>query len=144
MMTPAPIGTRIQVIANRNNHHYRVGSIYRVSHVDSDGTFKAVDENGIEGDYLRWRDCEAVGLGWEWLRDHLDPRSLDLLSAFDGLQNLRLRHEVESRVILAIPKLADEILTLLPEVEQALANFKESIESAEDDDDIDLNLLADT
>ena len=88
--------------------------------MDSDGTFKAIDEQGIEGDFLSWKDCEPVGLGWEWIREHLDAHSLDLLSAFDGLQNLRLRESVETHVITSIPNLAETILRLIPEVEAAL------------------------
>ena len=106
-MTPSSIGTRIQVLANQSGHHYSIGGIYRVSQIDPDGTFKAVDEFGIEGDFLKWKECQPVALGWDWLRKHLDPRSLDLLSAFDGLQNLQLRENVESKIILSMPNLAE-------------------------------------
>ncbi len=120
-MNPAPIGTRVQIVANSNCHHYRINSVHRVHQIDSDGTFRAIDEFGIEGDFLLWADCIPVGLGWAWLREHLDARTLALLSAFDGLENLRLREDVETRVILADPTLADTILRILPEVEEALA-----------------------
>lgn len=140
-MTPSPIGTRIQVISNTNQHHYRVGSIYQVHQVDSDGTFKAIDDLGIEGDYLNWVDCEAVGLGWEWIRQHLDARSLDLLGAFEGLNNIRIRQDVESAVITSIPNLADTILAILPEVEEALAIFKSCHEP--DNEEVDFDMLPD-
>ena len=118
-MNPVSIGTRIQVVSNSNHHNYRTGSIYRVHQVDGDGTLKAIDDLGIEGDYLRWVDCEPVGIGWDWIREQLDARSLDLLSAFDGLQNLRLRDDVENQVIASIPNLADSILSILPIIEEA-------------------------
>ena len=132
-MTPAPIGTRIQIISNNNRHNYRVGSIYRVHEVETDGTLKAIDDQGIEGDNLQWIDCIPVGIGWEWIREHLDARSLDLLSAFDGLQNLRIRQDVESKVITCIPNLADTILAILPEVEAALEIFNSRPEPDEDE-----------
>lgn len=135
-MQPAPIGTRIQVLANHNHHHYRIGRVYSVHQVDSDGTLKAIDDQGIEGDFLSWKDCEPVGLGWEWIREQLDAHSLDLLSAFDGLQNLRLRESVETKVITSIPNLAETILRLLPEVEAALEILKATAQESEGDDDM--------
>jgi len=139
-MNPAPIGTRIQVVSNNNHHNYRTGGIYRVHQVDSDGTLKAIDDLGIEGDYLRWGDCQPVGIGWEWIRGHLDARSLDLLSAFDGLERLRLRDEVETKVIASIPNLAEVILDLLPALDEQMERLRNS--SAPEDDDESLeNLL---
>ena len=135
-MQPAPIGTRIQVLSNDNQHNYRIGSVHRVHQVHSDGTFNAIDEQGIEGDFLMWKDCEPVGIGWEWIREHLDAHSLDLLSAFDGLQNLRLRESVETKVITSIPNLAETILRLLPEVEAALEILKATAQESEGDDDM--------
>lgn len=145
-MTPAPIGTRVQVLANSNSHHYRIGSIHRVHQVDSDSTFKAIDDQGIEGDYLKWRDCQAVGLGWDWIRGHLDTRSLELLSAFDGLQNLRLRESVESKVITSSPTLAETIFKLLPKVDEANELHGSAPEGSNEDDfdeDAIQQLLAD-
>jgi hypothetical protein len=123
-MNPAPIGTRIQVVSNNNHHNYQIGNIYRVSQVVGDGTFKAVDGLSIEGDNLKWKDCQPVGIGWKWIRGHLDARSLDLLSAFDGLEHLRLRDEVETKVITSIPNLAEAILDLLPAVEEEWERLK--------------------
>ena len=133
-MQPAPIGTRIQIIANHNQHNYRIGSVQRVHQVDSDGTLKAIDNLGIEGDFLSWKDCVPVGLGWEWIREHLDAHSLDLLSAFDGLQNLRLRESVETKLIMSIPNLAETILRLIPEVEASLEILKTTAKDNDDDD----------
>lgn len=136
-MNPAPIGTRIQVVS-KNHHHYQVGGVYRVHQVDGDGTFKAIDDLGIEGDYLRWQDCRPIGLGWEWIREHLDARSLDLLSAFDGLENLRLRDEVETKIITSIPNLAEAILDHLPAVEEEMQRF---IMNSPDEEELNLDDL---
>lgn len=137
-MNPAPIGTRIQVISNDSRHHYRIGGIYRVHQVDGDGTFKAIDDLGIEGDYLRWEQCRSVGIGWEWIREHLDSRSLDLLTAFDGLENLGLRDDVETKVITSIPNLADTILNLMPVVDEEMERLKNE---STNEEDVDLDSL---
>lgn len=130
-MNPAPIGTRIQIISNTNFHNYRVGNFYRVHEVDGDGTFKAIDDLGVEGDFLRWSDCRPGGIGWEWLRSQLDARSLDLLSAFDGVENLSLREDVETIAVRSIPNLADAIVNLLPAVDEE----RERMENAPPPDD---------
>ena len=135
-MNPAPVGTRIRIISNQNNHHYRIGGIYRVHRVDPDGTFMAVDGEGVAGDYLRWDDCRLAGLGWEWLRDRLDPRSLDLLSAFTGVEHLSLREDVENRIILGMPNLADRILHQLPQLEQAAMAIVPDDDNDDDDDEL--------
>ncbi len=135
-MSPAPVGTRIRIIANHNHHHYRIGGIYRVHQDDGDGTFKAIDEAGVTGDYLRWEDCERAGLGWEWIRGQLDARSLDLLGAFEGLENLTLRQNIETRLILGIPNLADRILHHLPDLEQAAATLQTDARDGDDEDDL--------
>lgn len=131
-MNPAPIGKRIQVVSNTNGHNYRIGNIYRVHYVDGDGTFKAIDDLGIEGDFLKWKDCQSVGIGWPWIRDHLDARSLDLLSAFDGIEGLRLRDEVETKVITSIPNLADAILEILPAIEDEREILNSSRQNGDD------------
>lgn len=147
-MNPAPIGTKIQVISNSNHHHYCLGGIYRVHKISSSNTFVAVDEQDIEGDALRWIDCAVIGLGWDWLRTQLDANSLDLLCAFDGLENLRMRQSVESRLISGIPNLGEAIRNKLPELEAVLLSGKQAAESAElqgltmdDDEDAVMNSL---
>lgn len=136
-MTPVPIGTRIQIVSNSNRHNYRTGGIYRVHQVDSDGTFKAIDDMGVEGDFLLWDDCKPVGMGWKWIREHLDARSLDLLGAFEGLDNLSLRQDVETKIITSIPNLADQILEILPEVEEQSARFASAAANEDTDDDLE-------
>lgn len=140
IMTPVPIGTRIQIVSNSNQHKYRTGGIYRVHQVDSDGTFRAIDDMGVEGDFLLWDDCNPVGIGWKWIREHLDARSLDLLGAFEGLENLSLRQDVEIKVISSIPNLADQILDVLPEVEERSARMVSAAAHEDTDEDTDLDL----
>ena len=141
-MIPSPIGTRIRIIANSNSHHYRLGSIYQVHKVDDDGTFKAVDSQGVAGDYLRWRDCEPAGIGWEWLRTQLDPRSLDLLSAFEGVEHLQLLPEIEAKLVGGIEDLGANILAVLPAIDHAVAELTRNSVANDDIDEFE-NLFSD-
>ena len=116
-MTKFPIGCRIRIISNHNNHDYQIGGIYRVHQIVAFGCFSAIDEKGNIGRLAQWRDCERVGIGWEWLRTQLDERSLALLSAFAGKEHLTLKPEVESQLLLSLPHLDDSILRVLPKLD---------------------------
>lgn len=116
-MTKFPIGCRIRIISNHNNHDYQIGGIYRVHQIVDFGCFSAIDEKGNIGGLAQWRDCERVGIGWEWLRTQLDERSLALLSAFAGKEHLTLKPEVESQLLLSLPHLDDSILRVLPKLD---------------------------
>ncbi|MGI9176908.1 MAG: hypothetical protein ACR2IT_03520, partial [Pirellulales bacterium] len=71
-MEPAPVGSRVRVLSNDHNHSYAIGSIYTVTHVDDDGTFKAADANGRVGNWLRWAECSPAGTTtWEKLAAEL-------------------------------------------------------------------------
>ena len=116
-MTKFPIGCRIRIISNHNNHDYQIGGIYRVHQIVDFGCFSAIDEKGNIGRLAQWRDCERVGIDWEWLRTQLDERSLALLSAFAGKEHLTLKPEVESQLLLSLPHLDDSILRVLPKLD---------------------------
>ena len=113
-MNKFPIGTHIRITSNHNNHDYQIGGIYRVYKIADFGCFSAIDEKGNIGKLAEWRDCERVGIGWEWLRTQLDDRSLSLISAFVGTEHLTLKPEVESQLLLALPQLGEVILRALP------------------------------
>jgi hypothetical protein len=112
-MNKYPIGTRIRIISNHSHHHYAIGGIYRIHQIADFSCFSAIDEKGNIGRLAQWRDCERVGIGWEWLRTQLDERSLTLLSAFAGKEHLTLKPEVESQLLLSMPHLDDEIFRVL-------------------------------
>lgn len=118
-MTRLPVGTRIRITGNSNNHSYRIGAIYRIHHDTGFGCFSAIDENGDIGTHAQWKDCERAGIGWEWLRTQLDPRSLELLSAFVGVEHLTLKPEIENQLVLSLPALDEAILRVLPAIEEA-------------------------
>jgi hypothetical protein len=135
-MNPLPLGSRIRVTGNTSSHSYRIGSIHRVHSIDDDGTFQAVDENGHVGKYIKWKDCEHAGIGWEWLRTQLDARSLDLLSAFDGIGQLSLKPDIEIQLALSIPQLDEAILGIIPTMEEEASRYAatDKDHNTEDDD----------
>ena len=116
-MSRLPVGTRIRIIGNSSNHNYRIGGIYRVHQDGNFDLFSAIDEKGNIGQLAQWNDCERAGIGWEWLRTQLDPRSLELLSAFTGVEHLTLKPEIENQLVLSLPALDEAILCVLPAIE---------------------------
>jgi hypothetical protein len=137
-MKPLPVGSRIRVTGNSNSHDYQIGSIYRVHEDDHDGTFRAIDGNGTVGKYIKWTDCEGASIGWEWLRTQLDARSLDLLGAFEGVEQLSLKREIENKLVLSIPHLDEAVLGILPGIEEQAG--RHALNCAGEDDGIDSEL----
>ena len=111
-MNPVPVGSRIRVVSNSNSHDYTVGKTYVVSTVDDDGTFKAKDPaTGSEGNWLRWRDCEpGGGIGWDFCKKVLPAEMVAFLSAFEGVDQLRLSDEVKDKILTGMPDLYERIL----------------------------------
>lgn len=110
-MLPAPIGSRIRVIANSNGHDYEIGEVYTVSQVDDDGTFQAKDDDGDTHGWLRWEDCAPVtSIGWAFCQRVLPPDIVRFLAAFDGVEHLALKDEIKDRILLCLPDLHQRIL----------------------------------
>jgi hypothetical protein len=112
MPCPFKPGDRIRPIAMFEHHDYRRGESYEVIEIDpNDSTLKARAEHGQTGSWIRWRDCEKFNdIGWEWLKGQLSAEALELLTAFDGLQNLTLRSEVRIALVEQVPALKDKVL----------------------------------
>lgn len=112
--TPCPFkpGDRIQPVAMFEHHDYRQGETYTVAEIDAgDSTLRARNSSGVIGSWIRWKDCRAVnGIGWEWLKGQLPAETLELLSAFEGLDRLRLRQDVSAALVTGIPSLRERIL----------------------------------
>jgi len=125
-------GSRIRVISKSNPHQYQLGGVYRVCQVDDDGTFRAASEGGWVGDFLQPEDCEIFGIGWDWLRHQLDAHALDLLRAFEGLDSLTLRSDVEAALIASIPDLEKAVFGVLPRLDEELAALQNTPEFAPD------------
>lgn len=112
-MKPASIGTRIRVIRNQYNHSYVVGRCYRVAHVDHDGTFKAADESGTIGNWLRWEECEPAGPStWARIAADLPAELVQFLSCFDGISEISLKERVIDTILGTMPDLHEQLATL--------------------------------
>lgn len=109
---PFKPGDRIRPIAMFEHHDYRRGESYEVVEIDTgDSTLKARDEHGQVGAWILWCDCEMFNdIGWDWLKGHLSAEALELLSAFDGLQTLKLRPEVRMALVERLPALKEKVL----------------------------------
>ena len=108
MMKPVPVGTRVRVVDAGPFEDAVVGSELLVHVVDNDGTFQGRDpRSGRIGGWLRWSQVEiAVDvIGFEFLKTQLKPETVRLLLAFDGTENLRLKHEVRDQILLSLPDL---------------------------------------
>jgi hypothetical protein len=112
-MQPVPVGTRIRVVRNDFQHEYAIGSIYTITRVDDDGTFKAADPNGIVGNWLRWEECEhALPVIWDHLAATLPEDIVRFLSCFDGIRSLTLQTEVVDRILAKLPDLHERVASL--------------------------------
>jgi hypothetical protein len=118
------IGDKIRAIGGFGHHGYEPGRHYTVISVDSsDQTVKAKSNNGSEGGWIKWCDCKkANDIGWDWLKTVLPAEALDLLAAFDGVENLSLREDLRNRLIMQIPGLHDKILGALADEEISISN----------------------
>ena len=110
-MKPVPAGTRIRVLRNQNNHTYTVGGVYTVTHVDDDGTFKAADENGRIGNWLRWSECEPASMSiWSKIATDMPDPLVRFLSCFDGIGEISLKEKVIDAVLAKLPDLHERIV----------------------------------
>jgi hypothetical protein len=110
---------RIKVL--RSIRGYEVGKSYVITRVDStDNTLIAVDADGKEGSWLKWDDCVITGdeISWAWLKGQLNGETLELLSAFDGVEGLRLKDELRDHILIQLPNLKDRILRSQIQIEE--------------------------
>jgi len=66
----------------------------------------------------------------------LPTEALDLLSNFDGLENLRLNEDVRTQLLLGIPDLKNRILEVREKIENDSLN-KVSASTGDDEDEDD-------
>jgi|688.fasta_scaffold349229_2 hypothetical protein len=112
-MKPAPVGTRIRVMRNGNNHAYRIGGVYTVFHDDRDGTLKATDETGRVGNWLRWEDCDPAGPSvWERIAADLPEDLVRFLACFDGINALVIKEQVIDTVLAGVPNLHERLVSV--------------------------------
>ena len=110
---------RIRV--TRASRGYELGKIYTIVRVDpNDSTLVAADSNGTEGSWVKWELCVLAGpeISWDWLKGQLPGEVLELLSAFQGLESLRLKPEVRDHILLQLPNLKERILSSQVAIEE--------------------------
>lgn len=106
-------GVSVRVIANTNDHNYRVGDTYVIAHLDrSDGVFRARDpQDGTLGNFLRPEDVQRVSmLGWDWLKRQIPRADVVLLEAFDGLAQLEMKEDVKVAIVSRLEDLREQIV----------------------------------
>ena len=127
---------RIKV--NRPGRGYQPGKSYLVARIDnSDNTLIATDAEGNEGNWIKWDHCMPAGddINWSWLKGQLSGESLELLSAFEGLETLRLRDEIRDRILLQLPNLKERILCCQVQIEEECNVLGDRDKLPEDADD---------
>jgi hypothetical protein len=98
---------------------YEDSRTYIVSEIDpGDSTLRARDENGSLGGWIHWGDCRPVSeIGWDWLKGQLPAETLELLTAFNGLERLTLRKDVTTTLVAGMPSLKQRILGCIENLE---------------------------
>jgi len=111
-LDPFKPGDRIRPIAMFERHGYLVGEVYTVTEIDAnDSTLRARNAVGEDGRWIRWCDCaRADGIGWEWLKGELPADALELLSAFEGVQELSLSADIRKALVTQASGLKNRIL----------------------------------
>ena len=122
------VNQRFRVI--RPTRGYELNKVYKVVRVDNgDDTLVGVDAEGKEGSWIKFDSCVAAGpnVSWEWLKGQLPGEVLELLSAFEGLEGLRLKNEVRDHILMQLPNLRDRILSaqIAMEDQGGLGSFDE-------------------
>ena len=122
-MKKIPVGRKIRIISNSNDHNYTIGGVYTITHIDDgDGTLKAEDMNGVAGNWIRWCDVAPTGtVGWDFIKKVLPADVVEFLSEFDGIQNLELCSDAKDAILLSLPDLHERILK---EAAKAMKNAK--------------------
>jgi hypothetical protein len=126
MTNPQP-KQRIRI--TRSGRGYETGKVYTIVRVDnSDHTLVAVDSEGKEGSWIKWDHCVLGGgeINWSWLKGQLSADALELLSAFEGLESLRLRDEIRDHILLQLPGLKDRILHSQIQLEEQNGSIEDS------------------
>jgi hypothetical protein len=135
MTNPQP-KQRIRV--TRSTRGYVRAKTYTIVRVDpSDNTLIAVDSEGKEGSWIKWDHCvlAAGDINWSWLKGQLSADALELLSAFEGLESLRLRDEIRDHILLQLPGLKDRILHSQIQLEEQCGGIEDAPPACQTEDD---------
>jgi hypothetical protein len=137
-MKKVPVGRKIRIVGNSNEHNYTIGGIYTVTHIDdSDGTLKAEDANGVTGNWIRWKDVTPAGtVGWDFIKKVLPADVIEFLGAFDGVDQLELTGDVKDAILLSLPDLHERILKETAKLKSAAKGEPSEQDIGNDADDI--------
>lgn len=137
-MKKVPVGRKIRITGNSNEHNYTIGGIYTVTHIDdSDGTLKAEDANGVTGNWIRWKDVTPAGtVGWDFIKKVLPADVIEFLGAFDGIEQLELTGDVKDAILLSLPDLHERILKETARLKSAAKGEPSEQDIGNDADDI--------
>jgi hypothetical protein len=137
-MKKVPVGRKIRISGNSNEHNYTIGGIYTVTHIDdSDGTLKAEDANGVTGNWIRWKDVTPAGtVGWDFIKKVLPADVIEFLGAFDGIEQLELSGDVKDAILLSLPDLHERILKETTKIQSAAKGEPNEQDVGNDADDI--------
>ena len=105
----------------QSEHGYEAGKIYTIAKVDtSDSTLTATCPDGSEGGWMSWSSCEFNfnAICWNWLKERLSGEALELLNAFEGLEQLTLKSEVRDKILCNLPNLKERILEAQIQLEE--------------------------
>jgi hypothetical protein len=111
------VGSRARVVANTNNHDYRIGATVEIRVFDAaDRTYQARElGRRKDGNWIAEADlANATELGWDWLKTALPEEDVLLLRAFDGLEQLMLAPRVRDTLVSRLPGLKSAILRATP------------------------------
>jgi hypothetical protein len=137
-MRKVPVGRKIRIISNSNEHNYIIGGVYTVTHIDeSDGTLKAEDSNKIIGNWIRCKDTIPLGtVGWEFIKKVLPADVIEFLGSFDSIEQLELSGDVKDAILLSLPDLHERILKESTKSQKSKMGDVPSEEIGTDPDDI--------
>ena len=122
-MTSEPVvGQCVYIARNSGRHGARVGTRLVISRVDdSDRTVRGYlnGSNAVADFWIPWKDLEPVGFGWDYVRSHLPPEIVTLISACEGVRTLALNDDIRLAVLASLPDLRERITEAARESEAA-------------------------
>jgi hypothetical protein len=134
------VGDRFNVSSNVED--YEPGKMYTVSRVDpTDNTLKGTEDGaGRELLWVAWDRVRPVAseIGWEWLKTQLPDDSLEILSAFDGLDRLTLKADIRDQIVKTTPNLLQRILISKIEISNGGKAATEGNGLSGEDDSLDI------
>jgi hypothetical protein len=85
---------------------------------DSDSTILARVVGGSEvDDWIPWSDLEPLHFGWDFIRTHLPPDVVTILTAFEDIETVTLNKDVKRAIIATLPDITLRIREAIQSIE---------------------------